>query len=211
MNHRCLQEITYLTSSATLNPLSTTSFATPAIPRPRKTLSENNLPAGTLPLPSTSTAPLSLHPLPPNPPGMYSFNGNRPIESTTNYPSDPASVFVPLKRQVSLQGPRSLLGEVPVVEEEIVVERSLESGPTTTSMMALKPPVSMPPIVPPTVQNAPMLAKDKVESEIKEDELSLGESGRRGSVSILGLEEKEREKTLSMPFVAKVKEEDKDS
>lgn len=37
---QCLQEITYLTSSATLNPLATHSYAAPGVPRPRKVLPE---------------------------------------------------------------------------------------------------------------------------------------------------------------------------
>ncbi|GAA5940833.1 hypothetical protein JCM3775_006825 [Rhodotorula graminis] len=35
---QCLQEITYLTSSATLNPLAAHSYAAPSVPRPRKVL-----------------------------------------------------------------------------------------------------------------------------------------------------------------------------
>ncbi|GAA6009855.1 hypothetical protein JCM10207_002134 [Rhodosporidiobolus poonsookiae] len=38
---QCLQEITYLTSSATLNPLSAHSYAAPSVPRPRKTLPDH--------------------------------------------------------------------------------------------------------------------------------------------------------------------------
>lgn len=39
--HRCLQEITYLTSATTLNPLSATSYSAPNVPRPRKVLPDH--------------------------------------------------------------------------------------------------------------------------------------------------------------------------
>ncbi|GAA5935335.1 uncharacterized protein JCM15063_001002 [Sporobolomyces koalae] len=52
---QCLQEITYLTSSTTLNPLSTTSYAAPQIPRPRKTLPDH-VPPPSVPQPPTTTA-----------------------------------------------------------------------------------------------------------------------------------------------------------
>jgi len=42
---QCLQEITYLTSSATLNPLAAHSYAAPSVPRPRKVLPEQVPPA----------------------------------------------------------------------------------------------------------------------------------------------------------------------
>lgn len=38
---RCLQEITYLTSATTLNPLSATSYSAPNVPRPRKVLPDH--------------------------------------------------------------------------------------------------------------------------------------------------------------------------
>ncbi|GAA5989637.1 hypothetical protein JCM11641_002909 [Rhodosporidiobolus odoratus] len=63
---QCLQEITYLTSSATLNPLSTHSYAAPSVPRPRK-----NLPDGVPPPPGAtggSSIPGVLNLAPPPPP-----------------------------------------------------------------------------------------------------------------------------------------------
>ncbi|GAA6063981.1 hypothetical protein JCM10212_005791 [Sporobolomyces blumeae] len=48
---QCLQEITYLTSSSTLNPLSVTSYAAPHVARPRKVLPD------WVPPPSTSNPP----------------------------------------------------------------------------------------------------------------------------------------------------------
>ncbi|GJN94572.1 hypothetical protein Rhopal_007655-T1 [Rhodotorula paludigena] len=42
---QCLQEITYLTSSATLNPLAAHSYAAPSVPRPRKVLPDQVPPA----------------------------------------------------------------------------------------------------------------------------------------------------------------------
>lgn len=92
-----MQEITYLTSTTTLNPLSATSFAAPNLPRPRKTLPDQ-LPTSILPrppaptdVPAPSLAAATSFELPPP----------HPI---TNFPSDPASAFVPLKRQISQPG-----------------------------------------------------------------------------------------------------------
>ncbi|GAA6052550.1 hypothetical protein JCM3770_003238 [Rhodotorula araucariae] len=45
---QCLQEITYLTSSATLNPLAAHSYAAPSVPRPRKVLPDQ-VPAASAP------------------------------------------------------------------------------------------------------------------------------------------------------------------
>ncbi|GAA6043290.1 hypothetical protein JCM8097_003038 [Rhodosporidiobolus ruineniae] len=56
---QCLQEITYLTSSTTLNPLSSYSYAAPSVPRPHKSLPDT-VPtaggAGVIALPPSSTA-----------------------------------------------------------------------------------------------------------------------------------------------------------
>ncbi|BGP36019.1 1,2-dihydroxy-3-keto-5-methylthiopentene dioxygenase [Rhodotorula toruloides] len=59
---QCLQEITYLTSSATLNPLAAHSYAAPSVPRPRKVLPDHVPTAGPGVLNLAGGAPSSLPP-----------------------------------------------------------------------------------------------------------------------------------------------------
>lgn len=141
---RCLQEITYLTSSSTLNPLSSASYAAPSLSRPRKTLADYVSPTVSV-LSGSASQPPSLATT--HQPGVLTLNGGIARSDGagtggTNYPSDPASVFVPLKRQVSLQGTRGT--SIRELEPEHEREIALESGPTTTSMMATKAPTPAP-------------------------------------------------------------------
>ena len=203
LRDRCLQEITYLTSSSTLNPLSATSYAAPALVRPRKILSEYPAPPSAIPLNSTA-APIinSLNPI--GQAGLYSLannsnngynsstlNGARPASSehASNYPSDPASVFVPLTRQGSLQGSRGssiraieLEAERPDAadrEREGRESREAREGAgTTTSFMAVKPPPPSPPVTPapPPEQSTPDVPLQLSEPpEEEEDEEEGGE------------------------------------
>ncbi|GAA5833434.1 hypothetical protein JCM11251_003494 [Rhodosporidiobolus azoricus] len=100
---QCLQEITYLTSSTTLNPLSAHSYAAPSVPRPRKSLPDHvpppgapgviNLPAGSAqtgevpPLAEMATAP-STAPTAPStlPPPASSAGTALPLESSITPP-----------------------------------------------------------------------------------------------------------------------------
>ncbi|SCV67161.1 BQ2448_5807 [Microbotryum intermedium] len=116
---QCLQEIHYLTSATTMNPLSSTSFAAPSVPRPRKTLPEHVPPSGpgvysiSLP-PSASTAavpPSSSLAAASNAPTIEATTQLRPTHvaslaphPVTQFPSDPPSAFVPLKRTISQPG-----------------------------------------------------------------------------------------------------------
>ncbi|BGP28192.1 striatin-related protein [Rhodotorula toruloides] len=68
---QCLQEITYLTSSTTLNPLAAHSYAAPSVPRPRKILPDHvptagpgvlNLAGGTPSSLPATTGPMNLAP-----------------------------------------------------------------------------------------------------------------------------------------------------
>ncbi|BGP66592.1 1,2-dihydroxy-3-keto-5-methylthiopentene dioxygenase [Rhodotorula toruloides] len=59
---QCLQEITYLTSSATLNPLAAHSYAAPSVPRPRKVLPDHVPTSGPGVLNLAGGAPSSLPP-----------------------------------------------------------------------------------------------------------------------------------------------------
>lgn len=106
-----MQEITYLTSTTTLNPLSPTFFVAPNLPRPRKVLPDH-IPTtaggnvgGVIDLsgpPRTESAP----PVATTSTAAPSLS-NYPLtlpSAVTNYPSDPASTFIPLKRQASQQG-----------------------------------------------------------------------------------------------------------
>lgn len=136
---RCLQEITYLTSTTTLNPLSATSYGAPSVARPRKTLPDQvpgttsssiPPPPGVFNLTSIPQSGLNVSaPAPPPPtaappalagafelpPSVSDYNtasqskpppASRPQQQhpITQFPSDPASVFVPLKRTVSQPG-----------------------------------------------------------------------------------------------------------
>lgn len=124
---RCLQEITYLTSSTTLNPLSATSHAAPNIARPRKVLPENIPTSGpgvynvTIPPPNRSNS-LESNSIPASTSLPPSSSTSQTLPSTltntpsfelppqsqqphvTQYPSDAASAFVPLKRTISQPG-----------------------------------------------------------------------------------------------------------
>ncbi|GAA5873162.1 hypothetical protein JCM1840_005588 [Sporobolomyces johnsonii] len=115
---QCLQEITYLTSSTTLNPLSTTSYAAPQVPRPRKVLPDHvpsvvsgpgMLNLGTsaaeesaAPAPAPAPAPAAPAPAASSPPAAAKPPSNPSL--LTSFPSDPPSAYVPLKRQISTPG-----------------------------------------------------------------------------------------------------------
>lgn len=111
-NLRCLQEITYLTSTTTLNPLSPTFFVAPNLPRPRKVLPDHIPSAGgnvgglidlNGPLRPESAPPVATTSTLPTAPSLSHYPLLLPA-AVTNYPSDPASTFIPLKRQASQQG-----------------------------------------------------------------------------------------------------------
>lgn len=124
---RCLQEITYLTSATTLNPLSPASFAAPNIPRPRKTLPDHVPVSGPNPIGGIielngalrSDQPSVASPSLINSSNSSTSNSISPTStvvtslvqyplalpaSVTSFPSDAASAFIPLKRQASQQG-----------------------------------------------------------------------------------------------------------
>ncbi|KAM0751521.1 WD40 repeat-like protein [Meredithblackwellia eburnea MCA 4105] len=165
---QCLQEITYLTSQTTLNPLAPASNAAPNINRPRKVLPD-------LPPPSSSA-----HPSLPNQPGLINLPG--PISSNTsssvdhsqgaqggssaaaaaitNFPSDPASAFVPLRRQVSQPIP-SVSGAAPsstIPAGASATTNSLASAaPHPPPGAALPPPPSLSlPAAPPSIPALPL-------------------------------------------------------
>ncbi|BGP21109.1 hypothetical protein JCM10213_008978 [Rhodosporidiobolus nylandii] len=133
---QCLQEITYLTSSTTLNPLSAHSYAAPSVARPRKVLPDHvpQAGAGVLNLsPPASSAPAGisqtgeLAPLAgasvaaeekptvaaaPVAPQMEKESSQQKA-LLTSFPSDPPSAFVPLKRTISQPGQASARGAQP--------------------------------------------------------------------------------------------------
>lgn len=147
---QCLQEITYLTSPSTLNPLSTTSHSAPTIPRPKKLLPDLQIPPSTAP----PTQPGSIHlpiPIPTPPP-------------PTSYPSDYPSSFIPLKRVFSSPGHSATALSSPRLElkRELgppppphlpsptkIPERILEETPPqlaiTTTTASPRPPLPTPP------------------------------------------------------------------
>ncbi|BGP52400.1 1,2-dihydroxy-3-keto-5-methylthiopentene dioxygenase [Rhodotorula kratochvilovae] len=119
---QCLQEITYLTSSATLNPLAAHSYAAPSVPRPRKVLPEQ-VPAASAPgvislapahTPAAAAASTAAAepapeaakdaPAPPAPPAPAPAEQQAHPDLLTSFPSDPPSAFVPLRRQISHPG-----------------------------------------------------------------------------------------------------------
>ncbi|KAK4048949.1 1,2-dihydroxy-3-keto-5-methylthiopentene dioxygenase [Microbotryomycetes sp. JL201] len=124
---QCLQEITYLTSATTLNPLSASSQAAPTVQRPRKVLPDHVPSTGpgviNLPSRSASTAESASSSVstdssssagPPKPTAAtavpiptsasQSTSTLASAQSITKYPSDPASAYVPLKRTISQPG-----------------------------------------------------------------------------------------------------------
>lgn len=143
---RCLQEITYLTSSTTLNPLAPTSYAAPNVSRPRKTLHDLPPPSsasqsqpGLINLPAPLPPPLSLA----HDAGSASSGpptGATSATALTNFPSDPASAFVPLKRQISLPLPAA----------------STPPTPLPPSPTPFFPPPSAPTPLPSTGESAPV-------------------------------------------------------
>ncbi|GAA5953728.1 hypothetical protein JCM3765_006951 [Sporobolomyces pararoseus] len=84
---QCLQEITYLTSSTTLNPLSNTSYAAPQIPRPRKVLSDHVPPPTTQPTTTTSSTTNSIESQPQSSQATSSSNSNTKIPGVINLSS----------------------------------------------------------------------------------------------------------------------------
>lgn len=112
------------------------------------------------------------------------LNGARPTpDAATNYPSDPASVFVPLTRQGSLQGSRGssiraieLEAERPDAAEREREGResreAREGAGTTTSFMAVKPPPPAPPVTPapPPNESTPDVPQQLSEPPEEEDD-----------------------------------------
>ncbi|KAK4053291.1 1,2-dihydroxy-3-keto-5-methylthiopentene dioxygenase [Microbotryomycetes sp. JL221] len=119
---QCLQEITYLTSSTTLNPLSGSSQAAPTVQRPRKVLPDHVPPVngpGIVQLPPSTSMKSGSVDSHENPnlntssdqqnrsSSSSTSNGSQSTataQSITKYPSDQSSAFVPLKRTISQPG-----------------------------------------------------------------------------------------------------------
>ena len=204
---RCLQEITYLTSPSTLNPLSANSYSAPSLVRPRKILSDYPAPPSAIPLNSTASPMVnSLNPTAQA--GLFSLSnatynssvngtttGTRSTGDASNYPSDPASVFVPLTRQGSTQGARGssiraieLEAERPDAAEREREGREArearEGAGTTTSFMAVKPPPPSPPATPApppsqSTPDVPLQLSEPPEEEDDDDEEEEEEGGER--------------------------------
>ncbi|KAL8279921.1 hypothetical protein RQP46_007771 [Phenoliferia psychrophenolica] len=151
---QCLQEITYLTSSTTLNPLAPTSHSAPNIPRPRKTLPDlppptsqsNSHPPSSQPGLITLPSPLPpLHLESPShaPPPLISQSQGQSASASalTNFPSDPASAFVPLKRQISQPLPAA--SSDPLSPPSLPPTTPAENSSTSTSRVpAPSPPTT---------------------------------------------------------------------
>ena len=129
---QCLQEITYLTSSTTLNPLGPTSYGAPSASRPRKVLPENlpppaaaaeqakasvpgliSLPGGLSGLATSSNSespqpnPSAPAPVAPAAPQAKQLAEFKPAAGPAG---DAASAFVPLKRTISQPGQQGARG-----------------------------------------------------------------------------------------------------
>ncbi|GAA5844536.1 hypothetical protein JCM5353_001302 [Sporobolomyces roseus] len=143
---QCLQEITYLTSSTTLNPLSTTSYAAPQVPRPRKTLPDYIPPVTSA---SSSSAPSASAPTEPpvttnggKVPGMINLAGlgglSKPTATTTASalemrPTDSDSSTIPPAPSMSTSnGPTN----------PSLLAPSSSTFPTSTSMTSASDPPS---------------------------------------------------------------------
>lgn len=82
---QCLQEITYLTSSATLNPLAAHSYAAPGVPRPRKVLPDQ-VPVSAAAGAGGSTQPGIINLAPPATTSLAASSGAPPSAAQASAP-----------------------------------------------------------------------------------------------------------------------------
>lgn len=141
---QCLQEITYLTSATTLNPLSNTSYAAPQIPRPRKVLPDY-VPAPAASQPPASSTSLEAQPLASTSavvsnkvPGVLNLTGILPPKPAPTPSAPTASAATPNLAADASATPPSY-GNVPSSSLPESIPLATSNGLPASSVLATAP------------------------------------------------------------------------
>lgn len=171
---QCLQEITYLTSSATLNPLAAHSYAAPGVPRPRKVLPDQ--------VPATSA------------PGVLNLGGGA-AAAVTNSAAAAA---------VAVAAPASSAATTTTATEATPSSGSSQPGaefePVAASSIATATPVGFPPVS--TSAASSSTGPDVFDSAPTPTPVSNGLLSSPGSSEVKPVEEGEPESEEQSSFVS---------